>query len=150
MLVLVDTNVLLRLREPQHEHHAQAVRALRSLQQADCELCLVPQVHYEFWVAATRPLAANGLGLTSAEADAELERFGQPLFRFFRDERTVYDRWRELVTRYIVQGKKAHDARLVAAMQRHGITRILTFNPTDFTRFSSIEVLDAAADFAAK
>ncbi|MEX0641079.1 MAG: hypothetical protein WD468_00180 [Pirellulales bacterium] len=40
-----------------------------------------------------------------------------------------------------VKGKPAHDARLVAAMTRHSITHILTFNVDDFRRFSGIEVL---------
>jgi predicted nucleic acid-binding protein len=35
-------------------------------------------------------------------------------------------------------GKPAHDARLIAAMQRHGITVILTFNANDFSRYQSI------------
>jgi len=35
----------------------------------------------------------------------------------------------------------AHDARLVAAMQRHDIPRVLTFNPRDFSRFAAIAVV---------
>jgi predicted nucleic acid-binding protein len=41
MLVLVDTNVLLRVVEPRHPHHAGAVAALRSLRKAQHELCVV-------------------------------------------------------------------------------------------------------------
>jgi predicted nucleic acid-binding protein len=48
MLVLIDTNVLLRVIEPGHVHHAEAVAALRALRGADHELCVVPQIHYEF------------------------------------------------------------------------------------------------------
>jgi predicted nucleic acid-binding protein len=40
-----------------------------------------------------------------------------------------------------VSGKKAHDARLVAAMTVNGITHILTFNADDFTRYTGITVL---------
>jgi predicted nucleic acid-binding protein len=80
MLVLVDTNVLLRVVEPLHSHHRQAVAALRSLSQAGHGLCLVPQIHYEFWVAATRPVAANGLGMTPEEARVELSKLGPPPF----------------------------------------------------------------------
>lgn len=35
-----------------------------------------------------------------------------------------------------VRGKPAHDARLVAAMRLHGITRILTFNVGDYARYA--------------
>ena len=37
--------------------------------------------------------------------------------------------------RHGVVGSKVHDARLVAAMNVHGVRRILTFNTDDFTRY---------------
>jgi len=41
-----------------------------------------------------------------------------------------------------VSGKQAHDARLAAAMLRHGLTHLLTFNIEDFKRYPSINILD--------
>lgn len=145
MLVLVDTNVLLRVIEPRHAHHTEAVQALRALRRAGHELCLVPQIHYEFWVVATRPVAHNGFGMTTADAEAELLKLGPPLFRLLRDERAIYDPWRELVGKYHIQGKQAHDARLVAAMQRHGLSDLLTFNAADFKAYAGINVLEPKA-----
>jgi predicted nucleic acid-binding protein len=43
-----------------------------------------------------------------------------------------------------VLGKNAHDTRLVAAMLVHGVTHLLTFNVTDFSRFPGLTVLDPA------
>lgn len=40
-----------------------------------------------------------------------------------------------------VSGKPAHDARLVAAMLAHGLTNILTFDKTGFSRYAGIEVV---------
>jgi predicted nucleic acid-binding protein len=142
MRILVDTNVLLRVAEPGHIHHAQAVAAVDELRQPANKLCLVPQVHYEFWVAATRPVTANGLGMTSDEAESELKELAAPLFRLLRDERAIYDAWHALVCQYSVQGKQAHHSRLVAAMQRHGLTHILTFNVGDFKRYNQITAID--------
>lgn len=142
MLVLVDTNVLLRAMEPGHRHNFQAVTSLQFVKASGNELCLVPQIHYEFWVVATRPILQNGLGMTPQAADAELIKLGPPLFRFLRDERAIYDRWRELVGQYRVEGKQAHDARLVAAMRRHGLTDILTFNVVDFRKYVGINPLN--------
>jgi predicted nucleic acid-binding protein len=144
MLVLADTNVLLRVAEPKHRDHPRAVAAVRGLRQAVHVLCLVPQIHYELWVVATRPIETNGLGMTSDEVEAETQKLGPLLFRFLRDERAIYDVWHELVQKYGVQGKQAHDARLVAAMQRHGLTHILTFNTPDFQRYREIIVIDPA------
>ena len=142
MLILVDTNVLLRVVEPRHAQHAEAVGAIRANRPVGHELCLVPQIHYEFWAVATRPIAQNGLGMTTTEAEAELERLGPPLFRLLRDERAIYEPWRELVGKHRVQGKQAHDARLVAAMRRHSLTHLLTFNVADFQRYPGIVLLD--------
>ena len=38
-------------------------------------------------------------------------------------------------------GKRTHDARIIAAMLAHGITHLLTFNPSDFAGISSITII---------
>ncbi|QDV81055.1 type II toxin-antitoxin system VapC family toxin [Botrimarina mediterranea] len=140
-MILVDANVLLRLVQPSHSMHAAAFESLARLRESGEPLVIVPQVLYEYWVVATRPTDVNGLGLSATEADADINKLiGR--FRFLRDERSVFERWHELVAQYQVLGKNAHDARLVAAMVRHDTTRILTFNVSDFKRYEGIEVLD--------
>ena len=61
-----------------------------------------------------------------------------------RDERGVFENWRSLVVAHDVKGKTAHDARLAAAMTRHGLTHLLTFNGADFKRFPAVIALDPA------
>ena len=58
-----------------------------------------------------------------------------------RDTPAVYDEWRRLVAVRSTSGKTSHDARLVAAMNVHGVTHVLTFNVDDFKRYSTITVL---------
>ena len=57
-----------------------------------------------------------------------------------RDSAATYPEWKRLVVKHSVLGTKVHDARLVAAMNVHGIGRILTFNTGDFARYG-VEVL---------
>ena len=57
------------------------------------------------------------------------------------DSPATYPEWKRLVIKHSVQGSKVHDTRLVAAMNVHGVGRILTFNADDFRRYG-IEVLD--------
>jgi predicted nucleic acid-binding protein len=52
------------------------------------------------------------------------------------DSDDIYLEWRRLVVTHGVSGKKAHDARLVAAMTVNGITHILTFNADDFAKYA--------------
>jgi len=143
--ILLDTNILTRWVNSEDSQHAKAVDSLRLLRIDGHILSLVPQNLYEFWVVATRPLAVNGLSMTSDEARTELEQFSPPLFMRLLDERAILSRWQELVTKYDVKGKPAHDARLVAAMIRHGLTHLLTFNVRDFTRFTEITAMHPEA-----
>jgi len=143
MRVLIDTNVLLRSIEPGHAQHVEAARALTALRHLGHELVIVPQILYEFWSVATRPIENNGLGMSVSEAEAELNTM-RALFRFLRDERAIYVQWEALVVRHEVKGKKAHDTRLVAAMLRHGVANLLTFNVPDFARYGAVNAVRPA------
>jgi len=66
------------------------------------------------------------------------------MFLFLSETPAIYPAWEALVIHHKVMGKPAHDARLVAAMQAHGITAILTFDRTGFTRYPGIEVVHPA------
>jgi len=140
MRILVDTNILLRAVEPGHAQHAQVIEATDMLRRQGHVLCLVPQNIYEFWVVATRPRDVNGLAMSPTETESAVLKFLR-LFTLLRDERTIFEQWFELVVQNEVRGVKAHDARLAAAMQRHGIQHVLTFNAADFQRYSHISIL---------
>jgi predicted nucleic acid-binding protein len=93
---------------------------------------------------ATRPAQANGLGLTPAQAAAELTRL-KALIPLLPDTAAIYPQWERLVLTHQAAGKTAHDARLVAAMAVHGMTHLLTFNTQDFARYPVITALDPVA-----
>ena len=122
-------------------HYATAVSASDSLDALGHTKVIVPQVVYEFWAVATRPVQVGGLGLASAETESKLEGV-LSTFLLLRDERKVYECWRELVADHDVKGKQVHDTRLVAAMLRHDISHLLTFNGADFARYSEITVVE--------
>jgi predicted nucleic acid-binding protein len=144
MRVVLDTNVLLRAAQPGHPHAKLAREAVEKLIAADHETCLVPQTIYEFWVVATRPQKENGLEMSVAGADAEVDRL-LSLNVLLEDTPEVFPGWRGIVRKHQVSGKKAHDARIAAAMLAHGVSHILTFNHADFVRFSGITAIPAAA-----
>lgn len=78
---------------------------------------------------------------TPARTHADIAGFRR-VFDFLQDERAIYSNWENLVTHHEISGKAGHDARLVAAIRRHQLTGILTFNGKDFTRFAQINVLE--------
>jgi predicted nucleic acid-binding protein len=139
MRILLDTNILTRLAQPDHAMYAVASSAVHRLRQRKYQICLVPQVIYEYWAVCTRPADQNGLGLSMAETIGELGRVKR-LFVLLRTETGLYFRWEKLVIDTESKGKTSHDARLVAAMERNAITELLTFNAAHFARFQGITV----------
>ena len=137
MRILLDTNVLLRLADAGRDSHADAIDAVDWLVAHGYEPVLVPQNLYEYWAVATRPVENNGLGMSPPQVDQAISQW-LPLFRLLLDERGIFKLWRELVTVHEVKGKTSHDARLVAAMQRHEVAHLLTINRQDFLRFTRI------------
>lgn len=141
MRILVDTNILIRFADASHDSHELAVKAVQQLRQEKNELCIVPQLIYEFWSVATRSTASNGLGKSSQYAEALIPEFCR-IFRFLPDERSIYETWLQLVTQHQVSGVKSYDTRLAAAMVCHDITHLLTFNAGDFRRYPHITILE--------
>ena len=139
--IQVDTNILLRSAEPSHPTHYLAVNAVKRLLANDDRVCLIPQNLIEFWNVATRPVDNNGLGWTPSKTDIEVSRL-ESLLTVLSDSQAIYREWRKVVLNNSVQGKQVHDARIVAAMNVHQVTKLLTFNAKDFKRFQHITLID--------
>lgn len=146
-MILLDTNLLTRMTRSHDPHAAVARAAIQILMGRGERLIVVPQNLYEFWVVATRapgppPTGRNGLGMSPAQAGHWL-RFFRRRFVMLPDREELSSHWQTLVETYGVTGFRAHDVRLVAAMQTYGITRLLTFNAVHF-RDLPVTILDPA------
>lgn len=147
-MILLDTNLLTRMTRSQEPLATVARAAVQTLLGRGERLIVVPQNLYEFWAVATRsagppPVGRNGLGMLPAQA-AQWLRFFQRRFVLLPDRSELCILWQDLVETHGITGFRAHDVRLVAAMQSYGITRLLTFNPGDF-RGLPITLLNPAA-----
>ena len=140
MDILADTNILLRRIHRGDPQHRLTTRCLGRLIKDGNRICITSQNLIELWVVCTRPVENNGLGLSVAHTDRIVARVEQSVVRL-SDFDSVYPEWRRLVVEHAVTGKKTHDAHLVATMKIHGITRLLTFNSSDFSRYSGITVI---------
>ena len=141
-MILVDTNILLRLAQPGHPHREPAWDAVATLRVRDGEqFAIAPQNLYEMYVVCTRPLGANGLGMTPQQAHGELSST-RTLFHLLPETEQVYPTWESLVAKYAIHGKHAHDARLVAVLIVHRVPKLLTFNDGDFKEFTEIAALN--------
>src|SRR5437867_5644146 len=114
MAYLLDTNILLRIAQPSHPMHQQARKCVQSLLRRKEPVYIVPQVVYEFWVVATRPVSNNGLGLSVENVRRKVEK-AESFFLLALDTQALYPEWLRIVAAYAVSGVNAHDARIVAA-----------------------------------
>ena len=141
MVYLADTNVAARwglTGDPQYSTIRQAILTLQA--QSDI-VYVTAQVLVEFHALATRPVESNGLGWTAAAARSEARTI-EAVFPLLPEVDTIYPLWCALVDAYGIIGRQVYDARLVAVMQAHGISHILTLNGNHFRRFSGVVVVD--------
>lgn len=143
MAYCADTNILLRWTEPGTEHCEQARAAGKALRSQGEIVYITSQNLVEFWAVATRPMDANGLGLTPDQADAEAGKL-EALFPLLPDTAAIHPEWRRLVVSAKVTGVRAHDARLAGALVVQGVTHILTFNIGDIRKFGQVTAVHPA------
>ncbi|HEY0796825.1 MAG TPA: PIN domain-containing protein [Acidisarcina sp.] len=137
---LVDSNVLLRLVQPDSPEHGVIRRSTELLWAQGANLFYTSQNLSEFWNVCTRPANRNGFGFSIAEAD-ERARLIEAKLRFAPESEETHKEWRRIIVGANVSGIQVHDARLVAAMRIHKIQHLLTLNVKDFRRFGDIEVV---------
>jgi len=137
---LIDTNVLLRFVRPDDRDYDTVRLAIQGLWTDADELSYTSQNLAEFWNTCTRPADRNGYGLAILEADRRA-RLVEEQFNLLEDSNAVHQEWRKLLVAHAVSGVQVHDARLVAAMRVHQVTRILTFNVRDFARYHEITAI---------
>src|SRR3989442_13171184 len=131
---LVDTNILLRITRRSDPQHKVVDTALARLAGQGATMCYTHQNIAELWNAMTRPVARNGLGLTAAEAEREVQAIESGM-SLLPDSEAVYREWRKIVVQYGVSGVQGHDARLAAAKYVHAVNPKITKNVSKFSRF---------------
>lgn len=134
---LVDTNILIHTKSPTSTEHARAKADIERLLTDGYELFVCPQVLRECHKVMTTPTTSNGLGLSPAQAKAELQNI-LDTYSLTEDSNQSFIRWRFLVETYNVSGKNVHDTHIVACMLVHDINEVLTYNAKDFNRFNAL------------
>lgn len=134
--ILLDTNVILRSLASDDPEHPQVASAIRNLAVSGARMFVSTQNLYECWAVLTRPVEANGYGLSALETGAKIRHI-MTVFPVLSEPPDMVDVWLDLCTRYGVRGKQVHDARLVALMKIQNLPYILTLDKSDFERFAN-------------
>jgi hypothetical protein len=119
-MILVDTNIPLRIAKSRSTRWNGSRFGTRNASPSRLN------VFTRCNVVCTRPAGANGFGMTTQQACAEIA-VTRSLFELLPETAQVYPTWEGLIAKHAIQGKRAHDVRLVALMIQHHVPRILTF-----------------------
>ena len=139
-VLFVDTNVLLTATDTSRPRHPDAMWLFDDAGARGVHLAVSGQVLREYLVVATRPPNANGLGLNSVDAIANVNEFVR-LTHSCDETEEVGRRLRQLALTYSLRGKVLHDANIVATMTANGISVLVTQNVDDFARFDEIDAV---------
>lgn len=134
----VDTNILLTASVRGRPDHGICLGLLRASFKGCLSLFANGQVIREYLVVATRPLANNGLELSSQKALENVDRL-RSCVSLLPEDRVVMSLLRDLVQKHALQGKRIHDANLAATMRANNLRSLLTLNGADFEAITEIE-----------
>jgi hypothetical protein len=108
---------------------------------------LTPQIVREYLAVATRPVDANGFGLATHDAIANVHEFLDDM-DLLAEDAAATNLLMRLVSDHQVAGKQVHDANVVAVALAHGALAIVTDNIRHFSRFSGLIGVESVADVA--
>jgi hypothetical protein len=101
---------------------------------------ITAQVVIETWAVATRPKSSNGLEWDAKRISGSVD-VASDEFPILDEGSEVLIHWLDLVRQHDVKGKQVHDARLAAVLMSNALRHILTFNLSDFSRFTGITAI---------
>jgi predicted nucleic acid-binding protein len=129
--LLVDTNILLEATDAKRTYHQEALALIES----HPRLVLPAQVIREYLVVTTRPTAANGLGMSLADALANVRQFRRAI-RLLPENKPLLPTLLRLLAAAPCSGTRIHDAHIVASAVVHKIKTIVSLNIDDFALFA--------------
>jgi predicted nucleic acid-binding protein len=136
--VFIDTNILLRYDVRETPEHAQVRHAVRSILERGSALWISRQILREYCRAVTHPTFSKPLTMPQAVARVRQLR---PFFHVADEDEYVTQYLMTLLETVPIGGKQVHDANIIATMQAHGLTHLLTLNLDDFHRFNHLVIL---------
>ena len=140
-ILFLDTNILLTATDQSRAHHELAWDLIASNQRIGLHFGISGQIIREYLVVATRALDINGLGMEPADALSNVNEFSKRLL-FFEESEVVSHQLQILTRKYQLVGTRIHDANVVATLLTHGLAKLVTENPVDFSVFSEVETTD--------
>jgi len=144
-LAALDTNVLVYALYGESQHHRAARLLVDQARSEGAALCLTPQVLAELYAVITNPRRVTEAKSPEAALEVINSVLAMPGITLLPVPLDVVSRWTALLREHPVTGRRVFDAQLLATLLGNGVSKLYTFNRTDFEPFSAIEVLTPTA-----
>lgn len=141
--IFLDSNVLIYAHQEGEPQHAAAKELRDQALLGHISVCLSPQVLREFFsvMSNTGPRGPQR-ALSSEEAAGQVKRYYESEhLQIIYPGINIVPRLLVLLEETAVTGRHVHDLYLAATMLENNVTRVYTYDPSIFSRISSIEVL---------
>ncbi|MDZ7578938.1 MAG: PIN domain-containing protein [Candidatus Nanopelagicales bacterium] len=132
--VFLDTNILVAATDSTRTCHSSALAVFNSWPSAGAILVSSSQVLREYASVATRPIDANGLGLSPELCAANISAFLKRVSLLPDDERAV-SKWLDMMVASGARGRAVHDAAIVASAVARDVRLLLTVDVDMLARF---------------
>lgn len=140
-LALIDTNVLVYAMDNSSPYYTESKTLVEKGRKGELSLCVTPQILCEFYAVVTDSKRIKK-PITRQEAIHELNRFIRSQnIRVIYVTSLVTKKILELLDQYPVVKQDIFDLKLVATMLSNNVTKLYTYNRSDFEQFTEIEVL---------
>ncbi|MBM4305217.1 MAG: PIN domain-containing protein [Deltaproteobacteria bacterium] len=138
---LLDTNVIVYAADEDSPFHGASFSLRERGLAENVSLCICPQVLNEFFAIVTDPRRVRN-PISQREALLEMEKYYQAesILKIYPGP-DIIQRILDLLARYDVSKQEIFDLQLIATMLSNNVTRLYTYNHSDFTKFKEIEIL---------
>lgn len=134
--VFIDTNVLIYANVAEAPFHHEALGVIKELHRSGDEIWLSRQVLREYLCVLTRSQKFSNP--KPVETLAKRISFFERHFKIADEGADVTSHLLKLMLDIPIGGKQIHDANIVATMLANDISRIVTHNVSDFSRFNNL------------
>jgi uncharacterized protein len=137
----LDTNVLVYAMYQDTAHYRPARTLLDQAAHDDIDFCLTPQILTEFYAVVTNPRRVTEVKSPGEALDVIDTLLSLPGITLLPMPIDIVAQWTRLLRQHPVTGADVFDVLLAATLHSHGVTRLYTFNRSDFERFAGLTVL---------
>lgn len=138
---LLDTNVIVYAVDDQSPFYQPAKALCEKGLRGEISIGITPQVVHEFLAIITDPRRTHS-PLPLTDAIAEISKFIQsPFVSKIYPTSLYFDNFLSLLKKYNISKQDVFDTQLVAVMLSNNVTKLFTYNRSDFEIYREIDLL---------